>query len=97
MALGEFPLRNLAIIAAAGLLFSASAAFAGSDQDQSTQPDPNEIVCRAGTPVTGSHLPGPRECHTRKQWDDMQRHTQDGVSQMQVRSMDIDSMHQPGN
>jgi hypothetical protein len=90
-------LRNLAIIAAAALLVSASAAFAASGQDQAKQPDPNEIVCRAGQPVTGSLLPGPRVCHTRQEWDDMQRQTQDGVSQMQVRSTDIDSMHTPGN
>lgn len=87
-------MRNLAIIAVAGLLVSASAAFAGSE-DQSKL-DPNEIVCRSGQPVTGSHLPGPRECHTRKEWDDMQRHTQDGVSQMEVRSMDANT-HSLGN
>ncbi|HUJ03774.1 MAG TPA: hypothetical protein VLW75_09070 [Rhizomicrobium sp.] len=88
---------SLTIIAAA--LFLAGPAFAADTGQQSDQakPDPNEIICRAGEPTTGSLLPGPRVCHTRKEWDDMQRQTQDGVSQMQVKSMDSNLHNTPGS
>ena len=35
--------------------------------------DPNEIICRAGQPVIGSRFPGPRICHTRREWHQLQQ------------------------
>lgn len=37
----------------------------------STQSDPNHVVCRAGQKPVGSMLPGPRICHTKREWDDL--------------------------
>ncbi len=87
-------MSRFAFIAAAFLL--AGPALAQTTQ-QTTQEDPNEIICRTGEPVTGSHLPGSRECHTRKEWDDMQRQTQDDISRAQIKSMDSDLHTTPGS
>lgn len=48
-----------------------------------TSEDPNEIVCRPGEPAIGSRLPGPRVCHTRKEWKDIQFQSQQQLWQMQ--------------
>jgi hypothetical protein len=38
--------------------------------------DPNQIVCKTEAPMTGTRLGARRECHTKGQWDDMQRQAQ---------------------
>ena len=87
-------MSRFAIIAAAVLLAGPALA---QTAPQTTQDDPNEIICRSGEPVTGSHLPGPRECHTRKEWNDMQRQTQDAISHVQIQSMDSNLHAAPGS
>jgi hypothetical protein len=38
--------------------------------------DPNEIVCKSGEPTVGTRLPSQRQCHTRKQWAQIQEDSQ---------------------
>ncbi len=78
-----------------GLLMSSAAALA---QDASApaqaaaapvsqaapQDDPNEIICHAGEPILGSSFPGPRTCHTRKEWDQIKRDSQDALYHQQM-------------
>lgn len=46
--------------------------------------DPNEIICRAGEPQLGSRFPGPRQCHTRKEWDQIRKDSQDALFHQQM-------------
>jgi len=40
--------------------------------------DPNEMVCKRSD-TTGSRLGANKQCHTRAEWDQMDRYTQDTV------------------
>ena len=44
--------------------------------------DPNEVLCRR-LPVTGELTPGPKICHTRAQWDEIQHQTQREIERAQ--------------
>jgi hypothetical protein len=66
----------------AGLLASTGAVMADPATD-TAQDDPNRMVCRNGEPITGTRLPGPRVCHTQKQWDDMRIQSQQMLEKMQ--------------
>lgn len=46
--------------------------------------DPNEVICRTGQPQLGSRFPGPRQCHTRKEWDQIRRDSQDALFHQQM-------------
>jgi hypothetical protein len=46
--------------------------------------DPNEMVCHAGAPILGSRFPGPRICHTRKEWEQIRRDSQDALFHIQM-------------
>lgn len=46
--------------------------------------DPNEIICRAGEPILGSRFPTGRICHTRKQWDQIRRDSQEALYHQQM-------------
>jgi hypothetical protein len=48
------------------------------------QDDPNEIICHEGQPELGSRFPGPRQCHTRKEWDQIKRDSQDALMHQQM-------------
>jgi len=48
------------------------------------QDDPNEVVCKAGEPIIGSRFPGPRTCHTRREWDQIKRDSQDALFHQQM-------------
>lgn len=48
------------------------------------QDDPNEVICRPGEPVVGSRFPGPRTCHTRREWDQIKRDSQDALFHQQM-------------
>ncbi len=82
---------HLYALSLAGLLLSPAVTLA-QDTTAPTSPaattpapgdDPNEIVCRRGEPVVGTRLPGPRVCHTRKEWKDIQYQTEKNIEQMQ--------------
>ena len=49
-----------------------------------SQDDPNAIICRKGEPVTGSHFPGPTQCHTRREWEDMHRAAEESIMHNQT-------------
>jgi hypothetical protein len=42
------------------------------------------MVCRAGEPIVGSRFPGPRVCHTRKEWDQIKRDSQEALFHQQM-------------
>jgi hypothetical protein len=46
--------------------------------------DPNEVICRAGEPIVGSRFPGPRTCHTRREWDQIKRDSQEALFHQQM-------------
>jgi hypothetical protein len=91
-------MRNLGLFAAAtgGFVMSvgvaiaqgAAAPAAAPATAPATQPspqeDPNEIICREGQPELGSRFPGPRQCHTRKEWDQIKRDSQDALMHQQM-------------
>jgi len=37
----------------------------------SAQNNRNHVICRTGQKPVGSMLPGPRICHTKREWDDL--------------------------
>lgn len=51
-------------------------------------PDPNERVCKR-VEVTGSRIPGARECHTRREWAEMSDEGRDATTQSQQRGFDM--------
>jgi len=56
-------------------------------------PGPNDIVCRAFDPPTGTRLGSRRVCQTQKQWDDQQQQAQD---QLHSTQRQIITAGQPG-
>jgi hypothetical protein len=49
--------------------------------------DQDRIICKSGNPPVGSRLPGPRECHTKAQWDEMQRASREATQDTQKRML----------
>lgn len=48
------------------------------------QDDPNETICKSGEPIIGSRFAGPRTCHTRKEWAQIQKDSQDALFHQQM-------------
>jgi hypothetical protein len=48
------------------------------------QDDPNEVICKSGEPIIGSRFPGPRTCHTRREWAQIQKDSQDALFHQQM-------------
>jgi hypothetical protein len=46
--------------------------------------DPNEVICHSGEPILGSRFPGPRQCHTRKEWDRIKQDSQEALFHQQM-------------
>ncbi len=74
----------------------AQAATGASPAQQTAQANPapvsavpssdsnsNQIVCRMGTPPTGSRLGATRECHTQREWDQRTAEAQKILQQTQ--------------
>ena len=59
------------------VLFSTSMSFADSNSSSTTTGDDqkSKIVCKE-VQVTGSLLPGPRICHTKAEWAEIQRQSE---------------------
>jgi hypothetical protein len=69
------------------MALAADPAPAQNSAPPSSQPankaDPaDRLICRH-TEVTGSHLGGKRECHTKREWDQMAHDAEDGVNNAQ--------------
>jgi hypothetical protein len=60
------------------------AATTPAPQDAAPADDPNEVICHAGEPIVGSRFPGPRTCHTRKEWAQIQQDSQRALYQQQM-------------
>jgi hypothetical protein len=61
--------------------------------DDAAKPDPNatadgpqlnknEMICKRGDVTTGSRFPGPPVCHTRMEWEQLQRNARELVNGM---------------
>ena len=62
----------------------ANTAAAAPATQAAPQDDPNEVICHSGEPILGSRFPGPRTCHTRKEWAQIQRDSQDALYHQQM-------------
>lgn len=60
------------------------AAPQATQQPAAPADDPNEMICRSGEPIIGSRFPGPRTCHTRKEWDQIKRDSQEALFHQQM-------------
>lgn len=60
------------------------AAPQATQQQGAPADDPNEMICRAGEPIVGSRFPGPRTCHTRREWDQIKRDSQEALFHQQM-------------
>jgi hypothetical protein len=63
---------------------SAGAAFAdpSSSNTVSSDDQKSRIICKE-VEVTGSLLPGPRICHTKAEWDEIQRQSEATLREVQ--------------
>jgi cytochrome c5 len=55
----------------------------------------DEVVCRTGTPPTGTRLGATRECHTQREWDKRQQEAQDVLKKTQMMGHE-GAMNSPG-
>lgn len=82
--------RSLLTLAFSSMLLMPVAAMAADSSPQSeaaaNKSDLDKVVCRAGEPVTGSRLPGPRVCHTQREWNDIRQQSQAAVTRIQMQS-----------
>lgn len=83
-------MRKLALAAflASTLVAGTGAAFADTPngtQGTATSPvaDPNEMICKRGEVTTGSRFPGPPQCHTRLEWEQMQHNANEALTRLQ--------------
>ncbi|MGQ0740899.1 MAG: hypothetical protein ACT4OG_01200 [Alphaproteobacteria bacterium] len=83
------------IFAFAGLLVMGGFALAADESQSSGNDDPNRIVCKAGKPP-GSRLPGPRECHTKAEWDEIARASREAATETQMRMLQGQQPTRPG-
>ena len=92
-------LKGMYVAAAFGALMISSAVAYGQQTapaatsdaaPQATQPpaapadDPNEVICKAGAPIVGSRFPTGRTCHTRKEWDQIKKDSQEALFHQQM-------------
>jgi hypothetical protein len=63
---------------------AAAPATAPQVQQAAPADDPDERICKSGEPILGSRFPGPRVCHTRKEWDQIQRDSQQELYREQM-------------
>jgi hypothetical protein len=77
--------------------FLAAANVAWADDATTTSPpapqaasrdDPDTVVCRAGQKPVGSMLPGPRVCHTKREWNQIQEQARRNLEMQQNRGME---------
>jgi len=44
--------------------------------------DPNEVVCKQGDVITGSRFPGPKICHRRLEWEQIQHNSNELINSL---------------
>jgi hypothetical protein len=78
-------LGGLLMSTTAGLAQQAAPATPATTPDAAAPADdPNEIICKAGAPTVGSRFPTARQCHSRKEWDQIRRDSQAALEQQQM-------------
>lgn len=70
-------------VAAAPTATASPAAPAAPAATDSNGVNLDEVVCKQTPPPTGSRLGGGRECHTARQWNQMQLDSQNSLSHLQ--------------
>ena len=72
---------ELPLIALVAIFALCSAAVAQTDTSTAQPPpdDPDQIICKMSPPVTGTRIGGGRECHTKREWDQRQKDSQEEV------------------
>ena len=83
--------RTLGALAIATALLPASAALASQSDSETvvvtgSRSDPNAIICKSNSSA-GSHILAPRECRTKRQWDDIRRRSQSQLDGVQFRAL----------
>jgi hypothetical protein len=90
-------MRTLSLIGVAVLAaLGSSPAWAQSSSPSAQAPaadapkkviakDPEEVVC-IRQELPGSRVPGPKECHTRRVWDQISQDARDNAQDLQMRS-----------
>ncbi|MGH6871874.1 MAG: hypothetical protein ACREHE_10235 [Rhizomicrobium sp.] len=81
---------TMAALLATALVGGMGVAFADTPNGTTgtaSQPaaDPNEMICKRGEMTTGSRFPGPPICHTRLEWEQLQRNANESLQGMQNR------------
>lgn len=76
-------MRNMIILTISGVLLVTGGLALADGNNSNGNPDPNEIICHPGKPDIGSRIPSAPECHTRAQWQQMQRDAQKDLDRMQ--------------
>jgi hypothetical protein len=90
-------MRSLSLVGAvvlislgSGLAWAQTAPSAPNTSSAVTVPpakpakDPDEVICVRQEEI-GSRVPGPKECHTRRQWDQMSQDARDNAQDLQMR------------
>jgi hypothetical protein len=73
-----------AMVGGLGMAYADDAAKP-ADQNataDSPQLDKNEMICKRGDVTTGSRFPAPPICHTRMEWEQLQRNARELVNGM---------------
>jgi hypothetical protein len=52
-----------------------------------TSADLDAIVCKEGSPPTGSRMGATRTCRTQRQWDEMERQSQENLQRTQMHTL----------
>jgi hypothetical protein len=60
------------------------AAPQATQQPAAPAEDPNERICKSGEPIVGSRFAASRVCHTRKEWDQIQKDSQAALYHQQA-------------
>jgi hypothetical protein len=76
---------TMAALLVSALVASAGVAFADTPNGNTgttaaPAADPNEVICKRGEVTTGSRFPGPPKCHTRMEWEQMQRNANEALT-----------------
>ena len=49
--------------------------------------DPDQIICKSMPPPTGTRLGGGRECHTKREWDQQLKESQEAVAHAEQKGL----------
>jgi hypothetical protein len=73
------PVAAFVVFAMAGGLALADTPNGTTGTVVAPKGDPNEMVCKQTESITGTRFPGPRVCHKRMEWEQIQRNSNEGL------------------